>query len=85
MKKIYYGLLLSLLTIPFRLWSQCVDTDDAVQNNTRNLKTPFGSTVQAFDWRQEFFTLYLTNPSTNQTSTVTRYSPFFWRQGKISL
>jgi hypothetical protein len=84
MKKIYYGLLLSLLTIPFRLWSQCVDTDDAVQNNTRNLKTPFGSTVQAFDWRQEFFTLYLTNPSTNQTSTVTRYSPFFWRQGNLA-
>jgi hypothetical protein len=57
MKSIYFWLLLSLLAIPFRLWSQCIDTDDAVQNNTRNIKTPFGSTVQAFDWRQEFFTL----------------------------
>jgi Secretion system C-terminal sorting domain len=64
MKNIYFWLLLSLLAIPFRLWSQCIDTDDAAQNHSGTIKTLLGSTIDSFDWRQVQIFAY-PNPATD--------------------
>jgi Secretion system C-terminal sorting domain len=69
---------------------QCIDSDDPALNNAKNIKTIPGSTVNIFDWRAgaavplNQYTLNIINTASNQTSTITRFNPWFWEQANIN-
>jgi Secretion system C-terminal sorting domain len=71
------------------LMGQCIDSDDPALNNAKNIKTIPGSTVNIFDWRAgaavplNQYTLNIIGAS-NQTSTITRFNPWFWEQANIN-
>jgi Secretion system C-terminal sorting domain len=85
MKKYIFLLFVTFQCCASTLRSQCVDSDLKADNDPYNLRTTFGSTVNFFDWRQQTYDFNLINPVTNQSSMVTRRSPFFWLQGSENI
>ena len=84
MKK-YIAFILIVFQCFTSLKSQCLDSDDKASNDAVNIKTPFGSTVNNFNWRDERYYFYLLNPVTNQSSLVDKLSPYFWLQGSPNI
>ena len=64
---------------------QCYDSDDAVLNRAKNIKTPFQSTVNIFDWRVQEYSYYISNKASGQTEFITRPSPFFRTTANLSI
>jgi hypothetical protein len=84
MKNIYYLMIGFVLMIPFNAVSQCIDSDNAAENNVQNIKTPFQSTINRFNWRDEVYTLNMTNRITGIPYVLTKLNPFFWQESNAS-
>ncbi|MEN9609697.1 MAG: hypothetical protein RLZZ628_511 [Bacteroidota bacterium] len=84
MKNIYYLIIVWVLIMPFNGLSQCIDSDNATENEAQNIKTPFQSTINRFNWREESYTFNMSNRLTSVPYVLTKLNPFFWQESNAS-